>query len=93
MDVAVSCLFFLVDEQSHLLGVGRSDLFADEDVGEGLVVVEQPAVGVREEEVVVELLGHQGGVFNLGQDVFEERPFFIVGKYASILEQVYHLRY
>lgn len=54
MDVAFSSLFFFADEQGHLLGIGRSDLFADEDVGKGLVVVEETTVRVGEEEVVVE---------------------------------------
>ena len=93
VDVTISDMFLLADEEGHLLRVGRGYFFADEDVGERLVVVQETAVGIGQEKVVVEFPRHEGGVFYLGEDVFEQWTFFIVGENPPILKEVYHLRY
>ena len=69
---------------------GGTDLLADEDIAEGLVVVEESTIGIDEEEVVVEFFGNCGGVLDFGEDVLEEGSFFGIGENATILEQVNH---
>ena len=44
----------LGDQQGHLVLGGGTYLLAYEDVGQGLVVVEQSAVGVHQQQVVVQ---------------------------------------
>ena len=56
MLVSIRNRFFLSNEEGKLLGVGRTDLFADEDVGEGLIAVDKFGV-IGCEYVLVELPG------------------------------------
>ena len=90
MQVEILVGLLLGDEQGDLLGVGRTDLLADEDIGEGLVVVEEPAVGVDEEQIVVEFFGDIGGVLDFGEDVLEQGPLLGVGEDPPVLEEVNH---
>ena len=80
----------LGDEQGDLLGVGWTDLLADEDVGEGLVIVEESAVGVDQKQIVVEFFGDVGRVFDFGEDVLEQRTLLGVGEDPPVLEEVNH---
>jgi len=76
-----------------LLWIGRAYLFADEDVRQGLVVVEQTTIGVDQKQIVIEFFGDIGGVFDLGEDVLEEGSFFGIGKDSPVLVEVDHGAY
>ena len=56
MLVGIRSRFFLGNEEGKLLGVRRTDLFADEDVGERLIAVDKFSV-VGCEYVLVQLPG------------------------------------
>jgi len=86
MDVTVSAVFLLVDKKSHLLWVRWCYFFADEDVGERLMVEEKATIWVGQQKIIIEFPIHERGVFDLWQDIFEHRSFFIIGENATILE-------
>jgi hypothetical protein len=81
---------FLADQEGHLFWCGRDDLLADEDVGQGLVVVQKSAIGVAKQQIIIDFSGHARRKLDLGQYVLDQRPFLAVGKDASVLEEIYH---
>ena len=60
MQVEVLSRFFLCDEKGDLLGVGRIYFFADEDIGERLIVIEDSTVGIDKKKIIIEFFGHIG---------------------------------
>ena len=57
---------FLGDKKGELLGVGRTDLFADQNVGERLIAVDKFGI-VGGENILVDFSGKYWGVFQLWQ--------------------------
>lgn len=88
MGVEVECgLFFVIEDE--LVGEGGGDLLADEDVGEGLVAVEDEAV-VGEGGVLEGFAGEHGGKLEIGEDVLGAGLLLGVQEDASVLEKFDH---
>ena len=46
IEIEMLCWFLFTDQQSNLLWIRRTDLFADKDVGKRLVIVKQTTIGI-----------------------------------------------
>jgi hypothetical protein len=79
---------FFRDEDHGLLRVGGHDLFADEDIGEWLEVVNELGVIVGEQQIIVQSLGQIRRKFQLGQHVFGKRLFSGVYENPPFLEDL-----